>query len=926
MAGKKTLVIAEKPSAGRDIFSAMESTDIAKSKSYQEGTNYIVTWGFGHLAGHCEPEAYGWKDWTLEDQPMVPQEWKIEPVASDAEALKGVKAQLELIKKLASRKDVDRIVNATDAEREGELIFYFIEQHIGMPRLGKPVLRLWTQGTTIDAYRDAFRQMKPRDVYAGYLEAGLCRAKADWVLGLSGTRAMTIVMRALSSKLRLRVDQKAVWSVGRVQTPVVAMVVDRFRAHEDFVPTEYFRIRGLFQKESGEEFDGLWFRGEQRTIETKGEAEGIAREAKAGPIRVVSVEQKPKKVPPQCLFSQNAIQKEANRRFGFSLDKTLAVCQKLYERKFISYPRSPSNVIPPEMVPELWMHLEAFDPNGPYGAAAARAKERDPKTLGSRFVKASAAAHFALIPLPHRKWEDQAEGDKGPLKPVPVAKMRQDISQLSPDEVAIYDLITRRFLAMFWPDAMESVTAVVVGAGEETFRTSGTVIDDPGWYDLDPPYGGKKGKKSSKRGGRKAKDDDDDEPAEEGEDGKPQEEDGGKLPQLAVGEVLQGGFQVEADKTSPPPLYTEGTLVDHMRTAGKDLDDEMADAMAADGKDGGIGTTATRAATVKELFHKKFIVLKGKKVLPTEKGFALIDTLRANGGETLTNVQLTGEWEMALQEVQAGQKDPRQWFREFLAFTTSVINGVKACFDPAFAKDRVKGVDIGACPKCGDGRMNRYPSDYGGFFAKCSACKAVAGVDEQGVGLILREAPCAFCGAKAVTVGKFGDFCMSCAEPQGVAVDAPCPVCTGKMVGLVYEGKSYVRCTGKGCQVSWYTDSSFLRPTSGTCGACGSPLRSGKKGVKTCVKCGPGAPAGAAPEDVACPKCGSPMKRTVSRKAGEHLRCTDEKGTGCTTWWHTTKDYSAPRHGKCLDETCGAPLRESAERGLICSVCGKSGA
>lgn len=919
----KTLIVAEKPNAGRDIFAAIEKSDISKSRSYQEGARYVVTWGFGHLAGFVEPEVYGagWKEWDLAVLPMVPQEWRVEPVGENAEGVRGAKAQLEQIKKLASRKDVDRIVIATDAEREGELIFHFIEMFTGINRLGKPILRLWTQGQTEDAIREAMSEIKPRDAFRGFLEAGLCRAKADWILGLSGTRAATVVMRADAAKRHVRVVGKEAWSVGRVQTPVVALVVDRFRENKNFKPKEYFRVRGEFAKGDGSTFDGLWFRGDQKTLETEKEASEIAKRAKAGPVSVVSADAKPKKVPPQILYNQNSIQKDGNKRFGFPLEKTLAICQKLYERKLISYPRSPSSVLPPGMLPELWMHLEAFDPEGPYGAAAAKAKLRDPKSLGTRFVKASEAAHYALIPIPRRKWEDEKDdGDDqdGPIagvgtakkRPVPVEMMRQDISHLSDDERAIYDMVTRRFLAMLWPDAVESHTTVIVSAGGETFRTSGTVVVDPGWYEVDPPPA--KAKAKAKKGKKAVEE----EPSEDAEEGGIGDEDQGKLPVLTAGEALKGEFNPEADRTSPPPLYTEGTLVDAMRTAGKDLDEAMTEAMAADGKDGGIGTTATRAATIKELFGKKYIAKKGQKIIPTDKAFALIDFLRECGAGAITSAELTGEWEMALQEVQAGRKDPEEWFRDFLAFAVKMINALKERFDPAFAQTRAKGVDIGECPKCKKGHLQRYPSDYGGFYATCNGCKAAAGVDEAGA-LILRETPCVFCGQVLVSAGKFGDYCMGCGEAQGSPTQLVCPVCSKPMIGLLYQGKAYVRCTGQGCSVSWSTDSGFHAPSHGFCG-CGSPLHFVAKPTKGifCVKCGkPGERKTA--KAITCPKCGSSMRPVSSAKAGAHLRCTSE---GCSIWWHTNATYDAPRHGTC--QACGSPLRAKADGTTLCVMCG----
>jgi DNA topoisomerase III len=627
----KTLVIAEKPSVARDLTGALPGT-FENNESYYESEDTIITFAVGHLVELTDPEDYDekFKKWRMADLPIVPEEFRLRPRDKKAEK------QLKVIHKLLKRDDVDRIVNACDAGREGELIFAYIYETSGVH---KPVERLWISSLTKTAIREGFEHLRPGEQLAALEAAARSRSEADWLVGMNATRAATIRGRAWVG---------GVVSLGRVQTPTLALLVKREREIQAFVPEPYWLVHAEFDPR----YQGLWFEGDETRLKEAKRADEIAAKVSGKDGVVESVERKEQSERAPLLYDLTSLQRDANRRFGFSARRTLQAAQSLYEdKKAITYPRTSSRWLSGDLVPQLKPTAATLQPIGEYAAAA-------------RFV-------LALQQLPlARVVNDSKVSDHHAIIPTDV---EHDVSRFSPDERRVFDLIARRFLAVFHPPARYARTTVVTLVEEERFRSRGKVTLEAGWRGV---YG--------------LLSDADAQQQRQDEDG---ENESAELPPLEQGQTVKcASAEVEAKETKPPPRYTEATLLSAMETAGKLIDDEeLREAM----KESGLGTPATRAETIETLIRREYIERAGKDLTPTPKGLQVITMLEEH---PLTSPELTGNWEKRLTDIEHGSDDRGTFIGDIAEFTRATVEKIAELDKEKLRPERV---ELGPCPRCG---------------------------------------------------------------------------------------------------------------------------------------------------------------------------------------------------------------------------------
>lgn len=625
-----------------------------RKEGFLENGQYIISWAFGHLLKLAESHDYdpALKEWSLSKLPIIPEPFKLKPV-------QGTPAkQLAVLKKLMNSREIEVVINACDAGREGELIFRRIYQWSGCK---KPVKRLWLSETTPAAVKKALANLREGSELDNLAAAAEARAKADWLVGINATRAFSV-------------RHSAVLSVGRVQTPTLALVVAREREIRSFKPEVYWEIWATFQKNGGETYRGKWVRGKTDRLFTKEEAAAVAHTI--GPIAKVSlVEKKEAREQPPPLFNLNDLQKEANKKYGLTAQQTLDAAQTLYEKhKLITYPRTDSR------------HLT-------------EAVARD--TLASRLAALKAVQEYKSLvpeipPVPGKRYvDDKKVTDHHAI--IPTA-LKPDLSALGKNERMVYDLVARRFLAMFYENACYTVTRVTTVCNGETFVSRGRVELDPGWKTV---YG--------------EHEDQDAENAENNEDQ--------VLPPLIEGEAVSvRKTEISEKQTKPPARFTEAALLAAMENAGRLVEDkEMAETLKAAG---GIGTPATRAAIIETLIKRSYIERKKKTLVPTHKGETLIDVVP----EELKSVELTAQWEDGLQRIEKGLDDARLWLVGLKNFTWEVVQMVKE----QEANDGVKQQKevLGKCPLCGRDVLE-YSKSYGctGYKGGCNFAiwKEIAG-------------------------------------------------------------------------------------------------------------------------------------------------------------------------------------------------------
>lgn len=605
----KTLIIAEKPDMGRNIAAAIEPK--AKNyRSYLEGEQYIITWAIGHLIGLAEPEAYDnkYKKWNINDLPIIPEQFKLVPNARTLD-------QLKVIGELAKRSDL--LVNSCDAGREGQHIFSLIQRHL---ELSQPVKRLWISDLTPETIRKGFQELKDGSEYENLTKAARARSEADWLIGMNGSRAFTTKHNVLLS-------------VGRVQTPVLALIYDRQKTIEAFSSLKFFEVEGHFSQNELN-YKGMW-QGDRLTDGAK--AEALAAKVKGKPARIESYEVKETKEYPNKLYDLTLLQREANGKYAFSAKKTLDIAQALYEKhKVISYPRTNSNYVTEQNIPEMHKTLSALQ--GTQYDEWVKGANRNLVHKGNKFIcnPSKVEDHHAILPT-NRK----ANG-------------------LSADEAKLYDLIVRRFLSQFYPAAEYKVHTVITEVENEKFKTTVKELLSLGWKVI---YGDQKKDKSKPAKG-KGKEDEEDEEVEVNE----------PFSISTTDEVICSDAIVKEKDTQPPKHYTEGTLLKAMESAGKQIEDEeLRDAM----KDSGLGTPATRAATIERLKNVGYVEMQGKKIAITQKGRTAIELIRGAGVELLTSPEMTGQWERRLNEIARGTAADGQFMENVKRFASMIVDKVR---------------------------------------------------------------------------------------------------------------------------------------------------------------------------------------------------------------------------------------------------------
>ncbi|MEN9891271.1 MAG: topoisomerase TopB [Pseudomonadota bacterium] len=663
----KTLIIAEKPSVAQDIVRAL--TPVAgkfdKDADHFENERYVVTSAVGHLVEIKAPEEYDVKrgKWSFAHLPVVPPHFDLAPIDKN-------KSRLQAVVRLVKRKDVTALINACDAGREGELIFRLIVQYAdgGKGKLDKPVQRLWLQSMTPQAIRDGFDRLRSDAQMAGLADAARSRSEADWLVGINGTRAMT----AFNS----RDGGFFLTTVGRVQTPTLSVVVEREEKIRKHVARAYWEIKAGFEAEAGG-YEGKWFdpaykkdraigpdaanpvpEGDRRgdRIWTEAQAHAI-RDAVLGQPAVVTEESKPSTSACPGLYDLTTLQREANSRFGFSAKTTLSLAQALYEKhKVLTYPRTDSRHLPEDYlatVKNTFTMLADEDLPGPLRVLSQHAR----KALNDGYVKpskrvfdnAKVSDHFAIIPT------------------------LQAPKSLSEAEAKLYDLVVKRFIAIFYPSAEFQVTTRITrvkgkaDGAEHCFQTNGKVLVNAGWLAV---YG------------KEAQNEDDGD---------------GTLVPVKPGEIVANEYaDVAALKTKPPARYTEATLLSAMEGAGKMIDDdELREAMA----EKGLGTPATRAQTIEGLITEKYMLREGRELIPTAKAFQLMTLLRGLGVEDLTKPELTGNWEHQLAEMEQGRLSRDAFMAGIADMAQRIVKKAKE-----YDRDTIPGdyATLDArCPNCG---------------------------------------------------------------------------------------------------------------------------------------------------------------------------------------------------------------------------------
>ncbi|WMW80475.1 DNA topoisomerase III [Undibacterium cyanobacteriorum] len=634
----KTLIIAEKPSVANDIAKTLGG--FTKHEDYFESDEFVLSSAVGHLLEIAVPEEYDVKrgKWTFAHLPMIPPHFALNPIAK-------TEARLKVLNKLIKRKDVTGLINACDAGREGELIFRLIAQHA---KAKQPVQRLWLQSMTADAIRAGFKKLRTDEEMRPLADAARCRSEADWLIGINGTRAMT----AFNSKE----GGFYLTTVGRVQTPTLSIVVEREEKIKSFIPRDYWEVRAEFVCAAGI-YEGRWldhnFKKDENDLERKPErlwskaaAESIVAACR-GKQGNVTEESKPATQIAPALFDLTSLQREANSKFGFSAKNTLALAQALYEKhKVLTYPRTDSRHLPEDYLNSVKDTLSKISEINNFQQFAAKILNNNWVKPNKRiFDNAKISDHFAIIPTG--------------LIP----------KNLSEPEQKLYDLVTRRFMAVFFPAAEYLVTTRITEVSGHQFKTEGKVLSNPGWLAI---YG------------KEAQDDSD-------------PENKGNLVAVAKGE------KVKTDKltanglvTKPPARYSEATLLSAMEGAGKLIDDEeLREAMA--GK--GLGTPATRAAIIEGLLFEKYLLREGRELIPTAKAFQLMTLLRGLGVDELTSPELTGEWENKLAQMERGKITRDEFMREIAQMTQVIVKRAKE-----FDNDTIPG-DYATlhtpCPNCG---------------------------------------------------------------------------------------------------------------------------------------------------------------------------------------------------------------------------------
>jgi DNA topoisomerase-3 len=666
------LVLAEKPQVARDLARVLKVPTNSGNGCF-EGPNYVITWCIGHLVELEEPAAYdaAWRRWSFSGLPMLPERFALRPA-------KGTLKQWRVVRDLLRRRDFAAVINACDAGREGELIFRFCYELAGS-RL--PIERLWISSLTEQAIQQGLRALRPGGDYAALADAARCRAEADWLVGMNATRAVT---------LKRRETQDVLCSIGRVQTPTLALLVRRERQILAFVPQDYFEVHADLRPLPGapgqaqaddESFVAVWHLGKVRRLCPRDLADEVARRsaatAAAGPATLVGplvehIESRTVREPPPLLFDLTSLQRTANRRFGLSAQRTLEVAQALYERhKLITYPRTDSRHLTADLIPQLPQIFRAVAGEPVYAPLVAPLLSAPPPPPPRVFRESKVSDHHAIIPTQ-------------------VALSPDRLAGLTREERHLLDLIIRRFLGAFYPDAVFEQTRVVVRVGApapapaaappgaepttilgilppppDRYEARGRVRVQAGWQQA---AGISPDRDRAREGER---------PAGDEAEGEADINVNRALPKLAVGQALRGAFRVEQKQTQPPPRYSEATLLSAMETAGQHLENEE---LMREMKDVGLGTPATRASIIETLIDRSYVERQGKVLHPTPLGVDLIDGLPV---PSLSSPELTGRWEARLARIARGEEPRASFMADIAAYIREIVTAVRAAPAPA---------------------------------------------------------------------------------------------------------------------------------------------------------------------------------------------------------------------------------------------------
>ncbi len=633
----KTLVIAEKPSVGQDLSRVLPGPFQKhmgageRSARWLEGPEHLVTWAVGHLVQLAEPDEYDdrFKKWRMADLPIVPNHFKL--VVRDERSQK----QMAVVRDLLRRDDVGQVVNACDAGREGELIFKWVIDAAG--GTDKPVQRLWLSSMTNQAMKDALVHLRPDEEMKQLEAAAKSRSEADWIVGMNATRAATI---------RLRSSFDGAVSLGRVQTPTLAILARREEEIRAFVPEKYWLVDARFATDDDRRYAGRFHAGPNPRLPSAAEADAIVAAVRGRRGEITKLDKTKRKERPPLLFDLTSLQREANTRFGFSARRTLAAAQRCYdEHKVLTYPRTSSRYLTSDMVGEIKPTAAAVGRHSDYAKAAQYVTALDLLPLARVVDDAKVGDHHAIIPT----------------------NSQHDLSKLSGDDRRVYDLVVRRFLAVFHPDAEFENTRVETTVAEHVFRTRGKVLLVPGWRGV---YG----------------------ELPEGEGADDDEGSDQQLPRLERGEAVATREAEALEKeTKPPRRYTDASLLGAMETAGKLVDDdELREAM----KDSGIGTPATRAAIIERLIDVGYVEREGRALVTAEKG---LNVIRLLAEHPLTSPAMTGDWERRLGLIERGEERRERFMDDIAKFAGETVGTL----DTTLKDVRIPRANLGPCPVCG---------------------------------------------------------------------------------------------------------------------------------------------------------------------------------------------------------------------------------
>ncbi|MGL4791484.1 MAG: DNA topoisomerase III [Anaerotignaceae bacterium] len=624
----RILVIAEKPSVGRDIGKVLGCTQ--RGNGFLAGEKYIVSWAVGHLITLCDPQDYdaSLKKWRHDTLPIIPKNLKLK-------AIDNTKDQLNVLDSLMNDDDTESIICATDSGREGELIFRSIYTYVNCK---KPFQRLWISSMTDAAIKDGFNNLKPSTEYDNLYYSAKCRSEADWLVGINASRAYTLKYDTLLS-------------IGRVQTPTLGIITQRQKEINAFDVREYFEVIAEYG-----DFNGTWFLKEyaETKIFEKEKADAIAKKVTGTVATVEKIENEEKRQPSPLLFDLTELQRDCNKKFGFSAQKTLSVAQDLYEkRKMITYPRTDSRYLSDDMIPKVKNTLNKLKNVSHYGDYVEYVLNLPSLPFSKRIIdNGKVSDHHAIIPT----------------------DVNIKMDSLSVDEKNVYNLIALRFISVFYPAYVYNITRAVIASQEETFISKGNTIIDLGWMAL---YKNNQPQKTTKN--------------EEL-----------VLPPLKEGETVNiVKAKSVKKKTQPPKLFTEASLLSAMENAGRFIEDEV---LREKFKDSGLGTPATRAATIERLINVGYIVRKGKNLIPTEKALKIIDILP----DQLKSPQTTGKWEKGLSSIAKGDMEDSRFMESINRFVHFLVdNAQNTTTNVVFESEKkppAKG-GLGKCPVCEDGRI-----------------------------------------------------------------------------------------------------------------------------------------------------------------------------------------------------------------------------